>query len=415
MLALGWGIFVVGRPFSTTPAAVADQPAALYEAGSDRLQHWYRPGNLEAAVGYFQRALEHEPHSAKTLAALSRAYWYSSKAAGRDEQRLRQALAVGEQAVASEGHLAAAQLSLGLAALELGELDKAETALRRAELLEKNAMAAYGLALLARARGQLAGAEAGFREALGRQPSAEIFNALGSLLLRQNRDREAEGAFRQAITLAPDAIFGYRNLSSALFAQGDYAGAAAALQRAIEIEPRASLYTNLGTLFFYQGLYAEARQAFQRAIDKAGEEGISTNTALLWANLGDSYRFLPNHQDDARLAFRRAVQLLRPEAQAQPDNTELRSRLGLYLAKAGEDERARAELQAALALPNLENSARVRIVLAYEALGERPAALAVTGAALAAGLELAELEREPELAALRADPAYHRLAAASPD
>ncbi|HJX26784.1 MAG TPA: hypothetical protein VJ885_02640, partial [Thermoanaerobaculia bacterium] len=62
--------------------------------------------------------------------------------------------------------------------------------------------------------------------------------------------------------------------------------------------------------------------------------------------------------------------------------------------------------------PGLEVEARERALLAYEVLGDRAAALAVLADALRAGLPVAEVEREPELTALRADPGYHRLMAA---
>lgn len=391
--------------------AAAEDPLALRQAGQEHLARWYRAGNVDTAIGYFQRALLLEPKSAPVLAALSRAYWYRSKIAGRDQQILHQALAVAEEAVAADPHLAAAQIGLGFAAVELGRLEIAEAAFERAEMLAPSAWSAYGRGYLANARGTLEDAEKAYREALAREESAEIHNALGTLLMRQKSLGGAENAFRRAIALAPDAVFGHRNLASVFFSRGEGSAAAAELQKAIEIEPRASLYTNLGTLLFYQGLYAESKIAFERAIDKAGEEGISTNTAILWANLGDAYRYLPGHEEDARVSFRRASQLVRAAAEAQPGNAELRSRLALYLAKAGDAAPARAELAAALAEPQRETAVRVRAVLAYEAIGDRAAALEVLAAALRDGLSIAEIEREPELSALRADPAYHRMAA----
>jgi len=55
----------------------------------------------------------------------------------------------------------------------------------------------------------------------------------------------------------------------------------------------------------------------------------------------------------------------------------------------------------------------MRALIAYEVLGDRAAALAVLAGALRAGLPVTEIEREPELTALRADPGYHRLVAAA--
>jgi len=402
-----------GTPPST--AAVDDDPYALFQDGMARLERWDKPGHVDAAIGQFQRALQIEPRSAPVLAGLSRAYWRKSRLAARDEQFLRQARAVAEQAMALDDHLAAAQISFGLAAVDLGDLTAAEAAFARAEMLEPgSAAAAQGRGNLALARSDLTAAEAAYRQALARGASAELYNALGSVLFRSKRYAEAEAAFRRAIELAPDGLQGHRNLAGVLFERGDSAAAEAHLQRAIEIAPYATLYTNLGTILFFQGRYAEANAAFEHAIAAAGREGTGTNNPLLWANLGDSYRFLPGREKDAHLAFRRAAQLASVELQSNPGSTRFRSQLALYLAKAGDAAAARRELAAVLAHADLEAAVRMRVLLACEVLGDRAAALAVLAGALRAGLPVAEIEREPELTALRADPGYHRLVAAIP-
>lgn len=411
---LGRRAFEGNGPAALAAAEPAADAESLRQAGLGKLQRWYRRDNLREAVGFFQRALLLEPGSAPLLAGLSRAYWLQSKVGGRDELPLRQARAVAEQAVQLDPLLAAAHLALGFAAVDLGDLAAAEAAFARAEMLEPGLLAAYGRGYLANARGDAAAAEAAYREALGRGESTEVENALGSLLFRQKRYPEARSAFERAIALAPDGVFGHRNLAGVLFAEGNHAAATAALQRAIEIEPNSSLYSTLGTLLFYQGLYADAKIAFEQSIDRAGQEGKAGSSASLWANLGDSYRFLPGHEEEAHLAFRRAAQLSEPEARAQPGNPDVGSRFALYLAKAGDPAAARRELAAVRALPRLEAAVLLRLILAYEALGDRAAALECVDAAFGRGLAPAEIEREPELTGLRGDPAYHRRVAALP-
>ncbi len=407
---------VLGGRDTTPPLSVEaadDDPYALYQAGMARLARWDKPGHIDTAIGLFQRALRVEPRSAPALAGLSRAYWRQSRNTGRDEQLLRQARAVAQQAVAVDNYLAAAHVSLGWAAVDQGDLDVATAAFARAEVLDPaNADAARGRGAVALARGDTAAAVAAFREAVRRRESdAELHNALGSVLFKQKSYPEAEREFRRAIALEPDGVSGHRNLAGVLQARGDDAGAAAELQRAIEINPDSTLYTNLGTILFYQGRYAEANAAYERAVAVAGEKGgTATNNPLLWANLGDSYRFLPGHEDDARLAFRRAALLVQKRlAGSASDETE-RSRLALYLAKAGDGEAARKEI-ARMSANAIDLASRYRLILAHEALGDRQEALTALADAIRAGLPITEVEREPELASLRADPAYHRLAA----
>lgn len=403
------------RRSATPPAAepAADDPHALYQAGMAQLGRWDKRGHVDAAVGYFQQALLIEPRSAPALSGLARAYWRQSRLAGRDYQLLRQARAVAEQAVSLDGYLAAAHVSLGLAAVDQGDLEAAAAALERAEVLDPaSADAARGRGNLALARGDQTAAVAAFREAIRRRSGDfELHNALGSVLFQEKEYAAAEAEFRRAIALESDNIQSRRNLAAVLHARGDAVGAAAELQRAIEIAPEATLYTNLGTLLFYQGRFAEANAAYERAIAAAGEEGgAATNNATLWANLGDSYRFLPGREEDARLAFHRAALLLRKRVDGDAGSITDRSRLALYLAKAGAGKAARDQI-ALLSTDALDLASRHRLVLAYEALGDRQAALAALADGLAAGLPIAEIEREPELASLRADPAYHRLAA----
>jgi serine/threonine-protein kinase len=413
LVAAGTAEFV-SRNRGGTPSLMAeDDPYALFQAGMARLDRWDKPGHVDAAIDQFQRALLIEPRSAPALAGLSRAYWRKSRLAARDQQFLRQARAAAKQAIALDDQLAAAQISFGLAAVDLGDLAAAEAAFARAEMLDpQSAAAAQGRGNLALARGDLAAAEAAYREGLARGATAELHNSLGSVLFRRKRYDEAEAAFLHAIELAPDSVYGHRNLAGVLYERGDSAAAASHLQRAIEIAPEATLYTNLGTILFFEGRYAEANAAFEHAVTEAGREKTGTNNPMLWANLGDSYRFLPGREKDARLAFRRAVQLESVKAQSNPGDIGSHSRLALYLAKAGDAAAARRELAFVLAHSGLEAAVRLRVLLAYEVLGDRAAALAVLADALRAGLPIAEVEREPELTGLRADPGYHRLVAA---
>ena len=401
----------------TEEAAAATIPAdveSLRLAGNEKLQRWYRKGQLTEAIDLFQRALLLEPGSAPVLAGLSRAYWLESKLAGRDELPLKQARAVAEQAIRLDPYLASAQVALGFAAADLGDLPAAEAAFARAEMLEPGPLMAYGRGYLANARGDNQAAEAAYRESLERGASSEVENALGSLLFRQKRHAEARLSFERAIELAPDGVFGHRNLAGVYFAEGNLQAATSQLQRALEIENNSSLYSTLGTILFYQGLYAEAKNAFELAIERAGQEGKSGSSAFLWANLGDSYRFLPEHEEKARIAFRRAAQLSEPEARAQPNNADVRSRFALYLAKAGDAPAAQRELAAVRALNRLEGAVPLRLILAYEALGDRAVALDLLSQAFTAGLTPADIEAEPELTRLRSDPGYHRLVAALP-
>ncbi|MEM8963076.1 MAG: protein kinase [Acidobacteriota bacterium] len=402
----------VTEDVTTEPATAADG-LTHYRRGVELLDQFDKEaGNLDASIDAFTQALVADPDSSPALAGLAMAYWRKHRKAGREQQFLDMARANAEQAVAVDEFFAAGHVSLGLTQLDLGDLDDAMASFDRVLVLAPgNAMAWRGRGEVHMARGDLEAAEEAFTTALTTAPdNARLYALLGTVHYRAKDYAAAEEAFRKEAELAPTVASGSRNLAAALFAQGDERAAAEALQQAIEISPQPSLYTNLGTILFYQGLYAQANRAFERAIELTAADGADANNPVLWANLGDSYRFLVGKEEEARTAFVRAAQHLRTTVEEQPDNLEARTRYVLYLAKAG-DPSVMAELEALASLEGHDANSRYRLVLAHEIRGDRERALAELERAFAAGVPLDEVEREPDLAELRADPDYQLLVA----
>jgi tetratricopeptide (TPR) repeat protein len=182
--------------------------------------------------------------------------------------------------------------------------------------------------------------------------------------------------------------------------------AAAAFQRALEIQPTATVYSNLGTLRFFQGRYSDAAGAFEKAV-----EGNPTYF-LYWANLGDAYRWIPGAEEKAKQAYSRAVTLADERVAKSPEDPNLRTQLAVYLAKRGDATRARQQLEVWNTLNKKTPASHFRAALVHEIVGDRNAALDALGAAMSAGYALNEIRGEPELAKLRGDPRYHRLVAA---
>ncbi len=319
---------------------------------------------------------------------------------------LDQALPLAERAVALNGYLASARVSLGLVYTSLGRLDEASREIEKAIQLEPgNADAQYALGAVYEARTQLDLAEAALQRAVVLRPDRLFYDALGALYLRTGRLAPAIAAFQRSIRLAPDGPLGYRNLGSAYYLQGNLAQAAAQFQKALEIQPQPSLYSALGTLYFAQGLYPQAAQAYEQALELPG----GANNYLLWGNLGDACRFLPEGGTRAREAYSRALQLLADPLRAAPQDATLLSRRGVYLAKRGDCGPALAASGEIERLAQKDADAQFRIVVAHEVCGRREPALAVLERALHNGYPLAEVKRDPELLALRSDVRYHRL------
>jgi len=380
----------------------------LYERGQAELHRYDRTGNLEKAIADFREVIARAPDHAAAHAALARACQLQFLNHSKDRMWLDQALPLAERAVALDGYLAAARVTLGRVYISLGRLDEATREIDKAvELDPANADAQFALGALYEARTQLDQAEATYRRAISLRPDRQFYDDLGALYLRTGRLAQAVTAFESSIRLAPDGPLGYRNLGTAYYLQGDLARASTQFQKALEIEPQASLYSNLGTLYFAQGLYPQAVQAYERALELP--EGA--NSYLPWANLGDACRFLPKGGSRAREAYARALQLLAGPLRAAPRDVTLLSRRALYLAKRGDCGSALAGAEEIEGLAQKDAAARFRLLVANEVCGRREPALAVLERALHDGIPLAELQSDPELLALRSDVRYHRLLA----
>jgi tetratricopeptide (TPR) repeat protein len=339
-------------------------------------------------------------------AALARACQLKFLNQSKDRMWLDQALPLAERAVALDGYLASARVSLGLVYTSLGRLDEATREIEKAIQLEPgNADAQYALGTLDEARTELDLAETAFQRAITLRPDRQFYDALGALYLRTGRLAPAIAAFQSSIRLAPDGFLGYRNLGTAYYLQGDLAQAAAQTQKALEIQPQPSLYSNLGNLYFAQGLYPQAAEAFEQALELPG----GANDYLFWGNLGDACRFLPEGSARAREAYSRALQLLADRLRATPQDATLLSRRALYLAKRGDCKPALAGSGEIERLAQKDAAGQYRLVVADEVCGRREPALAMLEKALHNGYSLAEAQRDPELLALRGDVRYHRL------
>lgn len=398
-LLLGWQGWRLAAPYRTASTE------ELYEQGQAALRRYDKPGNLDKAIADFRQVIGRTPNRAAAHAALARAC-HLKFLNQKDRMWLDQALPPARRSVELDGYLASARVSLGRVYTSLGRLDEAAREIETAIQLEPgNPDARFALGNLYEARTQLDLAEAAYLRAISLRPDRQFYDDLGALYLRTGRLAPAIAAFQNSIRLAPDGPLGYGNLGTAYYLQGDLDQAATQFQKALEIQPQPMLYANLGTLYFAQGLYPQAAQAFEQALELPG----GANSYLLWGNLGDACRFLPEGGARAREAYTRALQLLVDPLRAAPRDVTLLSRRALYLAKRRDCGPALAAGGEIDRLAQRDAAARFRLVVTNEVCGRREHALAALEKALHSGFPLAEAQRDPELLALRSDVRYHRL------
>ncbi len=374
----------------------------LFQQGSTLLERYDKDENLNGALQHFQTALAKDPNYSPAYGGLGLVYLLKYQA-NRDKQLLDTAFSTARQAVDLNGQLADNRVSLGRVLVEKGDADKAEAEFKQALMVDPlNAEAHRGLGEVERSRKHWPEAEALFKKAIELRPKNwDLRLTLGNFYFRQSRYAEAEQAFVDLLKLAPDCYLGYRNLGGVYHMQGRFADASAEYQKALTIKPSASTYSNLGTSLFFQGLYPQSVTAMEQAIK------LGANNYQIWANLGDAYRWTGN-EEKAKAAYGSAIQKLREELKAKPDDADLRSRLDLCLAKSGEKQKA---LTDAGAVEKLDRSGSVlaRLVTIYEICGQRSQALDTMAAAVKAGYSMEEFNRDPELLELRKDPGYHKI------
>jgi serine/threonine-protein kinase len=387
---------------------VPSTPQALYQQGMAYLDRSDRKGNLDLAIDSFQRVLTQDENHAAAHAGLAKAYWFKLQAASRDPMWLGQTLSMAERAVALDPFLAVAHVSLGLALGSAGRPEEAMQHIERALVLDpRNGDAYYAAGRVYGSQGKLKEAETAYRKATEIEPNRLHFDELGSLYFRMGRTAEAIAAFRRSIEIAPDCPIGYRNLSAAFYMQGDLAQASSQLQKVLQIQPDAPTYANVGTLQFARGFYQLSADAFEKALEMPG----GSNNYMVWGNLGDAYRWIPDKKKKADDAYLRAIQIVQEQLRLTPGDPTLRSRLALYLAKRGDRVQALEELRELEKRPEKDASSWFRMVVAYEVGAHREQALAALDQALRAGLPIDEVKKDPELLGLRADARYHRLIA----
>lgn len=404
--ALRAGTTSVAEASTLYVQALAYQP---YEQARTMLDRYEQRQNLEKAVNLLNAALAKDPRYALAEAALGEVYlrlWTLTK----DPEYARLAEEHCLRAKDLDSLVAPVWITLGMLHSQMG---KSEEALRDFELALARApgsadvLRERGLAL--ERLGRFEEAEKSYREAVARRPDSwAAHNYLGAFLFIRGRNREAEQAFRQALELAPDNARAWSNLGAVLYRAERYQEAEEAWQKSIAFHPTASALSNLATRRFYQGRYAEAARGYERAA------ALAERDYRIWRNLGSAYFWAPGERDRAAGAFRTAADLAEKERKLNPNDAPLLAELADCLALLGESGRARTLLAEALKLDPGNSYITQMAVGIHEALGERDAALRYLDKALREGYSRAEIEHNPYLAELRADPRYAGLGKVKP-
>ncbi len=179
--------------------------------------------------------------------------------------------------------------------------------------------------------------------------------------------------------------------------------AAAAFQKAIDLEPTALHYRNLGMVQAEAGRYDEAARSLQQSID------MRPSQYRAWGILASVY--LNQHADKATVkdTYLKAIELAAPLRKETPTDAYLLADVGQYYAFAGMAKESLPLLTQAAALGSDTPEVLYEVAVGFEALGRRADALQWLANARAGGYPADAVARNPQLADLRADPRYRAL------
>jgi tetratricopeptide (TPR) repeat protein/predicted Ser/Thr protein kinase len=386
---------------STQMFLPSDTAYSLYQRARQDLDHWDREGNIDNAIKLGERAVQLDPQSAASYAALGEAYVLKNRA-NPDPQWMKLAMQYANKAVELDNYLSAAHVSLGLVKMESGDAAGAERELKTAADLDpKNDKPHELLGRLYDKLGKPEDAKQELQLALKQNSSDwQLYTDLGLNAYKGGEYKATAAYWEQALRLEPDNVPVLRNLGAVYHNLGRDDDAASALQHSLEIEPTADAYNNLGYIRFYQGRYQDAVPAFEKTV------ALGANNFDNWANLADAYRWTPGNAAKAKQAYNTAIRLVREEIAKNPNQADLRADLTLYLAENGDKTGALAEMRTAEQAHSKDPGVLYNIAVTYELCGNRDKALAALLASVKAGQSLDDVKNDPELVALRADPRF---------
>jgi eukaryotic-like serine/threonine-protein kinase len=437
------------RGRSHTFAAASFSPEAIVALAAPLLDLELGPGDAQTWSGVASRVPEAGVLFAQALAQTPYQQGRSALEQIDQQSALERAIDMFNKAVDLDPRYAAAYAGLAEARLLLFRLAKhaddlvlAAEASDRALALDDSRPAAWATRAMVRsARGDVAGAVTAFNEAIKRNPAgAETYRELGLAYARAARYEEAEAAHLKSVALDPRSWIGYNQLAVFYLGRQRFAEAERTLQRGLAIAPgNPRLLSNLGAAYLSQRRWPEAEETLDKAVRDqpygralsnlgwlqfrvkrqyaAAARNFERATAAsprdyrLWKNLGDAYRHAPGERGRAAAALANAVRLLEEERGVDPRDPKVIAELGDCHAMLGHAGAARPLIAEARRLAPEDGDIAYTAATAYEAIGERDAALDAIRAALAAGYDQLEVESDTGLERLRADPRYAKLLA----
>jgi protein O-GlcNAc transferase len=290
-------------------------------------------GELDAARGFYERAILAEPGNATAAFALGVLELQAGNFAAAIDQ-MKSAIA------ANQGNTVPPRFYFGLgkAYAGLNQNVNAAAEFGRALAAEPRwAEVRFALGRARQAQGDLPAAISEYRKTLEIQPEfAEALNNLGNCLQMQGNLAEAEPMYRRALAARPEYAGAMANLALVIAAGGKTDEAVELLQSAIRLEPAAAMhYVNLGAVLCQRRNFSDAAAILDKAI------ALDANLPQAAYNLGNALQGLGK--------LREAIGYYQKAIALQPDYVDAYNNLGNVFSSLGDFAQAAAAFDAAMA------------------------------------------------------------------
>ena len=377
----------------------------LYLKARGYLDRYDKPGNLDQAIQLLKAAIDRDNGYSLAYAALSEANW-QKYGVTHEPTWLSEAEQLGLRAIELNKNIPAAYVNLGRVYATTGRYPDAIREYQAALRLDPVSVAAYqGLAEVYRVSSRPKEAEAVYQQAIRLRPEDWLSHTmLGTFYYERSRYADAEAPFRRVSELTPDNYLAWYNLGALHLATGKYDLAGNEFRRSIALKEAPGGYLGLAAVYSAQGRFREAAANNEKAL------ALGPNSYVAAGNLADSYRWTPDLAAKAPAMYQHAIENAERALLINPKDAYALSSRAVYWAKLGNQVKAMEDIGKAQAIAPLDARFIYRAALIQELGHHRDPALAGLADALRAGYSFDEITREPELADLRRDPRFAKVA-----
>ena len=372
-----------------------------YLKAQELLRKSYKDANVAEAVTIFQQILKENPKSALSEAGLGSAY-FTQYRNSHDAKLLDLAKESIDKALEMQPELAPALATRTRIEAIAGQTDAALQDARRA--VESNPRSPEAHAALADAydaSGRRTETIDEMQKAVDLDPDNSTLPVrLGNYYLSYGKLREAAEQWQTAVTIDHENIFAYFDLGLVNMRLDKLEEARKDFEQILQFGPDAESYLALGTVSQLLGKYEDAISMDKKAI------GLDPTNQQAWANLGNAYLWSGGDRENAMEPYRKAIELGEAQRAKAPGDANLLADLANYYASIGNASRSLPLVRKAVVLSPSDPYILYSAGDTYELLKDRAKAIHLIALALAKGFRVNEFERSPELAGLRADPAF---------